>query len=483
MGNPIATRLAVLAIGVALAGGAAAQANQTWVSGVGDDTNDCSRTAPCQTFAGAIAKTAAGGEIDALDPGGFGAVTITKSITIDGGATLAGVLAAGSNGITVNAGGGVVILRRLSITGNSAASTAGITFMAGAALHVEDCTVSGFAQGIAFAPAAGGQLYASNVEVSDNTGAGIALSSGSVATPSTAALTRLRLSRNDVGLLVRDNALASMYDSAAGGNASAGVSAAPSGAAAAQLNLENVVLSGSPLGIKATAPAQGSAIVRLSKVVALDVGASAQADANSRLVSFGNNRFLDPAPGPGNFTVAAAPSSPQVRAGQNAQLTITVAPGTGFTGPVTLGCSGLPAGAACSFNPASVSLSGAPAGVALTVSTVTTAGAMLASLTGRTPSEAPNPVWPLAACLIALTWWAAGTRRRSLREAPRLLPWAALCALVFLASCHKSGVGGGGGPASQPVAVTPGTYVFQVTGTAPDTAVSNLASVTLTVSP
>src|SRR6202046_3797494 len=62
-----------------------AQATRTWVSGVGDDANPCSRTAPCKTFAGAIGQTAAGGEIDALDPGGFGEVTITKSITIDGG--------------------------------------------------------------------------------------------------------------------------------------------------------------------------------------------------------------------------------------------------------------------------------------------------------------------------------------------------------------------------------------------------------------
>src|SRR5437667_12820753 len=80
-----------------------AQAFRTWVSGVGDDANPCSRTAPCQTFAGAISKTAAGGEIDALDPGGFGAVTITKSIIIDGGNMLAGVLVSGTNGIVVNA--------------------------------------------------------------------------------------------------------------------------------------------------------------------------------------------------------------------------------------------------------------------------------------------------------------------------------------------------------------------------------------------
>src|SRR5207247_3703656 len=80
-----------------------AQATRTWVSGVGDDANPCSRTAPCRTFAGAISKTAAGGEINALDPGGFGAVTITKSIIIDGGNMLAGVLVSGTNGIVVSA--------------------------------------------------------------------------------------------------------------------------------------------------------------------------------------------------------------------------------------------------------------------------------------------------------------------------------------------------------------------------------------------
>src|SRR6201987_5279563 len=85
-----------------LSSAAQAQATRTWVSGVGDDANPCSRTAPCKTFAGAISKTAAGGEIDALDPGGFGGVTITKAITIDGGGgQVTSVLVAGTNGITV----------------------------------------------------------------------------------------------------------------------------------------------------------------------------------------------------------------------------------------------------------------------------------------------------------------------------------------------------------------------------------------------
>ena len=101
---------ALLVVSVMWTVPASAQATRTWVSGVGDDANPCSRTAPCKTFAGAISKTAPGGEIDALDPGGFGALTITKSITLDGGGgQVASVLVAGTNGIVVAAGATCVI--------------------------------------------------------------------------------------------------------------------------------------------------------------------------------------------------------------------------------------------------------------------------------------------------------------------------------------------------------------------------------------
>src|ERR1700743_2369446 len=109
---------ALLLIGLAVAP-ANAQATRTWVSGVGDDANPCSRTAPCKTFAGAISKTAAAGEIDCLDPGGFGTLTITKSITIDcgGGGIVGSVLASGVAGINVNTAGINVVLRNIIING------------------------------------------------------------------------------------------------------------------------------------------------------------------------------------------------------------------------------------------------------------------------------------------------------------------------------------------------------------------------------
>src|SRR5437588_1311663 len=126
-----------------------AQASRTWVSGVGDDANPCSRTAPCKTFAGAISKTAAGGEIDALDPAGYGAVTITKGITIDGGGgQVASVLVSGTNGIVVQAGpSDTVILRNLRINGikNGAnGGLSGVRFISGGSLIVDKCEIFGF---------------------------------------------------------------------------------------------------------------------------------------------------------------------------------------------------------------------------------------------------------------------------------------------------------------------------------------------------
>lgn len=122
------------------------QATRTWVSGVGDDVNPCSRTAPCKTFAGAISKTANKGEISVLDPGGFGAVTITKSITINGEGTLAGVLSAGTNGIVINDSATAtpdtieVNLRYLSING-AGTGLDGIKFTSGKKLSVEHCLI------------------------------------------------------------------------------------------------------------------------------------------------------------------------------------------------------------------------------------------------------------------------------------------------------------------------------------------------------
>ena len=146
----------LLASGALYATPAAAQATRTWVSGVGDDANPCSRTAPCKTFAGSISKTAAGGEINCIDPGGFGAVTITKSISIICDDVEAGILVAGSPGITINAGvNDAITISGLDILGPSpsSAGTNGINFLNGGVLNVRQTTIKGFAtNGILFQP-------------------------------------------------------------------------------------------------------------------------------------------------------------------------------------------------------------------------------------------------------------------------------------------------------------------------------------------
>jgi hypothetical protein len=121
-----------------------AQATRTWVSGVGDDANPCSRTAPCKTFAGAIAKTVAGGEISVLDPGGFGALTITQAMTLSGGGNLASILVSGTNGIVINAAStDTVVLRNLEFAGIGS-GLSGVLIQSAGKVIIDHCTFQGF---------------------------------------------------------------------------------------------------------------------------------------------------------------------------------------------------------------------------------------------------------------------------------------------------------------------------------------------------
>src|SRR3954454_20875048 len=133
---------ALALIALAIPASASAQATRTWVSGVGDDANPCSRTAPCKTFAGAISKTAAGGEINCLDPGGFGGVTITKALAIKCRYTEGGVLVAGTNAIVVNAAvTDKVTLKCLDINGTGVGapvSLVGVKVLSAKAVHLVD---------------------------------------------------------------------------------------------------------------------------------------------------------------------------------------------------------------------------------------------------------------------------------------------------------------------------------------------------------
>ena len=162
-----------------IAAGAQAQAVRTWVSGVGDDLNPCSRTAPCKTFAGAISKTQAGGEISVLDNGGFGSVTITKAITIDGSAQHGSILHSGTSGVVINVstltGGNNVILRDLSINGSGgtgANGTNGVSIVGSNAvnIYIEDCDFQRAQRGVNVAPTVSGfKIYMKNVDIRNMT--------------------------------------------------------------------------------------------------------------------------------------------------------------------------------------------------------------------------------------------------------------------------------------------------------------------------
>jgi hypothetical protein len=229
---------------------AQAQATRTWVSGVGDDANPCSRTAPCKTFAGAISKTATGGEIDCLDPGGFGAVTITKSITLDCQSTLGSILASGTNGININIASGVVRLRNLSITGAPPAAPGihGINILNAADVFVENVLITDFSQfGIRDNRATSGKLYVKNTTIRNNGGSGIGLfaSSGFVE----AVIDSSDLHLNNIGLGVANANRAMLSRSVLSGNVTAGVALDPGGIAV----LESNVISSNTTGLTAGA--------------------------------------------------------------------------------------------------------------------------------------------------------------------------------------------------------------------------------------
>jgi hypothetical protein len=192
---------------LALSSLAQAQATRTWVSGVGADENPCSRTAPCKTFAGAISKTADGGEIDALDSAGYGPVTITKGVTIDGTGTIASILSANTNGVTVNdvlaasgPGTKVVVIRNITIQG-AGTGFVGISIHSAKSVNVEGVAISGMGSGTGRGisdtrTVTGGMLYVQDSDIRNNSGSGVVVIPASGTPALQASLNNVRLERN-----------------------------------------------------------------------------------------------------------------------------------------------------------------------------------------------------------------------------------------------------------------------------------------------
>jgi hypothetical protein len=275
------------------------QATRTWVSGVGDDANPCSRTAPCKTFAGAISKTAPGGEIDALDPGGFGALTITKSITLDGGGgQVASVLVAGTNGIVVAAGStDVVIIRNLRFDGllgggNANAGINGIRFISGKTLVIENCDIFGFNNnGIDIANNQNSQVIIKNTTATNNAAVGVRAqtSAGTVGVT----IDNSYFSGNGFGVWADNNSKVTVSRSVAGGNSAIGfIAQATTGGLTGTLTLSEDISSNNGVGMQVGGGA-GSSVLHYNRMAVFNNSTGLVNGANGISHSFGNSSNLD----------------------------------------------------------------------------------------------------------------------------------------------------------------------------------------------
>ncbi len=278
-----------------------AQATRTWVSGVGDDINPCSRDLPCKTFAGAFSQTSAGGEINCRDAGAYGMVTINKSITIACEGTTAGILASGINGVVVNVGASdIVVLRGLDINGVGTGLN-GINFIAGGTLIVEQCVIRNFnavapnGNGIRFAPTGAGRLIVAGSYFSNNgggsTGAGILINPAAGGSAQ-ANIERVSLERNVFGFVADGTGSTAgmnvtITDSVVTGGSQDGVIAVtPGGGAPIGLMVKNTKSTNNAIGIRSIGP---NVNVRVDGSAIIGNGTGLSFSGGGALLSFGNN--------------------------------------------------------------------------------------------------------------------------------------------------------------------------------------------------
>jgi hypothetical protein len=280
------------------AASAQAQATRTWVSGVGDDVNPCSRTAPCKTFAGAISKTAVNGEINCLDPGGFGTVTITKSITIDCIWIPGSILNAGTNAVNVpfdSFGADVrktVRLRGINMQGadtgtNGVRITGGAT-IAGGTVVIEDVLIdgnfAGTARGVSDERQGAGELYVVNTTIRNNGGSGIVVVPAANTSGVKVFITNTRALNNTVtGVGMNGGGKAMIRSSTFSGSTSTGIDSEGAGS---EINVTDSVSSGNGTGLFTSS----GGILRVANT---DVALNGTA-ANGAWISFGNNRITGP---------------------------------------------------------------------------------------------------------------------------------------------------------------------------------------------
>jgi hypothetical protein len=292
---------------------ASAQATRTWVSGVGDDANPCSRTAPCKTFAGAISKTSAAGEINCLDSGGFGTLTITKSLTISCEGVTAGVVVAGSNGFVIFAAPtDVVVIKGLDIEGGgpSASSFSGIRILAAGAVEIDHCVINGFGvdngndgNGIFVVNSTDLRLTVQDTSLNNNARGGIWIRpGGSVAT--NVMLNRISASNNPFGVVFdgmgggSPTIMGALRDSTIEGGVK-GVTAGSNGALV-QVQVDNVTVTGATTFGLSVGGANATMFVGHSTITGNTTGVTAA--AGGVMNSYGDNRLNGNAGADGSFS-------------------------------------------------------------------------------------------------------------------------------------------------------------------------------------
>jgi hypothetical protein len=262
------------------------QSNRTWVSGAGTDPGTCAasvctRSAPCATFACAIQATNPGGEIDALDSGDFGPVTIAKSVSIVADGVVAGIQAPSGDAIDVTGSSVTVVLRGLTLDGLTTGNN-GISFTGSGELHIEDCTINEFG-GVLFGTSGSSDVFIKDTIVRNN-GAGISVSTSSGTIK--ASLDNVRVENNtNVGVEADRYATVSVRNSVAAGN---GTGFSSTGHAV--INLESSIVSGNGTAIN---PDGANSTINVSNVTVVNNTTGLSATHGGHIVSFGNNKITN----------------------------------------------------------------------------------------------------------------------------------------------------------------------------------------------
>ena len=285
--------VALVALTLAAGSFAQAQNSRSFVSGTGDDNNPCSRTSPCKTFSGALGKTVDGGEIDVLDPGGFGAMTITKSVTVDGGGTFASILASGT-AVTVNDPNAVVTLRNLSLNGGTLANI-GVRIVSAKSVTIEGGQIfkfrgtGGTTAGRAISDertAAGSRLTVTNTTINDNSANAVVVLPTAGTSGVTAVFDNTRIFDNGItGLFAGGGAKVTIKNSTITENGNAGLQSAD---ANTKVNVVDTVLSHNSIGVFA---GSGASVTRLTRCTVTDNGTGVQTQGGGVVESFGDNNI------------------------------------------------------------------------------------------------------------------------------------------------------------------------------------------------